>query len=145
MQEHARDYFEQGFNCAQSVCAAYAEHFGLDREIALRVSAGFGGGMGRLAGTCGAVSGAFMIIGLKYGAVQADDKESKENAYAQVREFAQRFTKRHGSLLCKELLGCDISTPEGYQRAKEEQLFTTRCPQLVQDAAEILEAMMCDV
>jgi C_GCAxxG_C_C family probable redox protein len=142
MQEHARDYFKQGFNCAQAVCVTYAEHFGLDHETALRVAAGFGGGMGRLAGTCGAVSGAFMVLGLKHGAVHADDKASKENAYAQVREFAQQFTERHASLLCKELLGCDISTPEGREQAREQQLSTTRCPQFVQDAAEILESMM---
>jgi len=140
--EQAVACFEEGFNCSQSVCSAYAEQFGLDRETALKVAAGFGAGMGRLAGTCGAVTGAVMILGLKYGAVDAKDKEAKEKTYARVREFAKRFTDRHGSILCKELLDCDISTPEGLNYAKEQKLFATRCAQLVKDAAEILAEMV---
>ena len=139
--EEAVACFEGGFNCSQAVCSTYAEQFGLDRETALKIAAGFGGGMGRLAETCGVVSGAFMVIGLQHGATQADDKESKEQAYEQVRSFAEQFTIRHGSLVCRELLECDISTPEGRERAKEQGLFSTRCPQFVRSAAEILEEM----
>ena len=134
--------FEKGFNCSQSVCAAYAEQFGCAQATALRLAAGFGGGMGRLAGICGAVSGAYMVLGLKYGAVAAADKDGKENTYAQVREFARRFAERHGSVVCKDLLGYDISTPEGLQAVKAHNLFKTRCAQLVRDAAEMLEAMV---
>ena len=140
--EQAVGNFEKGFNCSQSVCSAYAEQFGLDRQTALKVAAGFGGGMGRLAGTCGVVTGAFMIIGLKYGTVDAKDKEAKEKTYERVREFAKRFTDRHGSILCKELLDCDISTPEGLQSAREQKLFATRCSELVKGAAEILAEMV---
>jgi C_GCAxxG_C_C family probable redox protein len=140
--ERAVACFEEGFNCSQSAFSAYAEQFGVDRETALKIAAGFGGGMGRMAGTCGAVSGAFMVIGLKYGAVDGEDKPAKEKTYERVREFARRFTERNGSLLCKVLLDCDISTPEGYKRAKEQNLFSTRCSQFVRDAVEILEEML---
>ena len=140
--EEAVARFKKGFNCSQSVFSTYAEPFGVDRETALKVAAGFGGGMGRMSETCGVVSGAFMAIGLKYGAIKAEDKESKEKTYERVREFAKRFTERNGSIVCKELLDCDISTHEGHERAKDQELFSTRCPQFVRSAAEILEEML---
>jgi C_GCAxxG_C_C family probable redox protein len=133
---------KKGFNCAQSVFSPYAEQFGVNSEMALKIAAGFGGGMGRMAGTCGVVSGAFMIIGLKYGAIDAENKEAKEKTYERVRKFAKRFTDRNGSIVCKELLDCDISTPEGHERAREQNLFSTLCPQFVRSAAEILEEML---
>lgn len=121
--------------------SAYAPELGLAEETALKIAAGFGGGMGRMAETCGAVSGALMVLGLKYGAT-SHDPEAKERVYQQVRELAQRFTVRNGSLVCRDLLGNDISTPEGLQRARDEGLFTSVCPKFVQDAAEILEEML---
>lgn len=89
--------------------------------------------------TCGAVTGAFMVIGLKYGATLGEDKASKEKTHQVVREFAEKFASRNGSIACKELLGCDLSTPEGNAQAKEKNLFYTVCPKFVKDAAEILE------
>ena len=140
-REQAVKIFED-FNCSQSVCAAFAKQFGLECELALKVSAGFGGGMGRMAHTCGAVSGAFMVLGLKYGSAEPNDKVSKENTYAKVRAFAEKFTERQGSVLCRDLLECDISTPEGYAHAKEHDLFTEQCPVFIRAAAEILEEML---
>ena len=138
----AVECFKSGFNCTQAILSTHAEDFGLDRETALKVAAGFGGGMGRMAGACGAVTGAFMVLGLKHGATTADDKEAKERTYASVREFTKRFEARHRSIVCRELLGCDISTAEGQQTAKDQNLFTTVCPKLVEDAAVILEEML---
>jgi C_GCAxxG_C_C family probable redox protein len=129
--------FEEGCSCAQAIFSTYAETLGIDRQTAMKVSAGFGGGMGRMARTCGAVTGAFMVLGLKHG---GEDADSRENAYRKVRQFASQFEARHGSLLCKELMGCDISTPEGMQAMKERGLRSAVCTGLVRDAAEILEA-----
>jgi len=98
--------------------------------------------MGRMAQTCGAVTGAFMVLGLKYGNADIHDKEARERIYGLVREFARRFENRNGSIVCRELLGCDISNPEGAAAAKENGLFASVCPKLVGDAAEILEEMM---
>jgi C_GCAxxG_C_C family probable redox protein len=134
--------FKQGFNCSQSIAATYGEQFGLSREQGLKLGSGFGGGMGAMAETCGAVTGAFMVLGLKYGSNCASDKEAKLNTYLLVREFAKKFKDRNGSILCKDLIGCDISTAEGYQAAKEKGFFSTVCPKIVQDAAEILEEML---
>ena len=120
--------------------SAYATRLGLDGNTALKIASGFGGGIGRMAETCGAVTGAMMVLGLEHGNT-APDREAKERVYEQVREFAQRFRARNGSLLCRELLGCDISTPEGLQQAREADFVLKICPKFVRDAAEILEEM----
>ncbi len=129
----------EGFNCSQAVFSSYAD--GIDEETALKIASGFGGGMGRMAGTCGAVTGAFMVLGLRFGGI-TPDQEAKERIYEEVREFANRFKARNGSLLCRDLLSCDVSTPEGYEAAKESGLFATSCPKYLRDAAEILEEML---
>lgn len=137
--EQAVSCFKEGFSCSQALLSTYGVEFGLDRETALKVSGAFGGGMGRMGETCGAVTGAFMVIGLKYGNTRVDDRQAKEKTYSLVKEFVEKFKSRNGSIACRELLGCDISTPEGMEIAKEKNLFATLCPKLVSDAAEIIE------
>jgi C_GCAxxG_C_C family probable redox protein len=139
--ETAVSRFAEGFNCSQAVFSAYAEGLGLDEKAALKIAAGFGGGMGRMAETCGAVTGALMALGLKYGGI-TPDRETKERVYERVREFAARFKASHGSLACRVLLGCDIGTAEGQQIARQQNLFTTVCPQFVESAAGILEELL---
>ena len=140
--ERAVTCFKEGFSCSQAVLATYGTQFGLSREMALKVAGAFGAGMGRMSETCGAVTGAFMVIGLKYGKTRAEDEHTKERAYSLVREFVERFKARHGSIICRELLGCDLSTPQGMTRAKEEKLIDTRCPLFIEDAVEILEELV---
>lgn len=96
--------FKEGYNCAQAVTAAYADLFGMDKETALKVSASFGGGMGRMRQVCGAVSGMFLINGLANGSVSACDKEAKKNNYAMVQQLARAFMQENGSINCGELL-----------------------------------------
>jgi C_GCAxxG_C_C family probable redox protein len=139
--ETAVSRFAEGFNCSQAVFSAFAESLGIEETDALRIAAGFGGGMGRMAEICGAVTGALMVLGMKYGGT-TPDREAKERVYQQVREFAARFRARHGSLVCRDLLGCDISTAAGHQSAREQNLFTSRCPPFVRGAAEILEELL---
>jgi C_GCAxxG_C_C family probable redox protein len=124
------------------VLSSFGEEFGLDRELALKVAGAFGGGMARMGETCGAVTGALMVIGLKYGKTKAGDEGVREKTYEVVREFVKRFKSRHGSLLCRELLGYDLSSPGERTAASEKGLFTTLCPQFVRNAAEILEEMI---
>jgi C_GCAxxG_C_C family probable redox protein len=130
-------FFQQGFNCAQAILSVYAEQFELDRETALKLACGFGGGM-RMGQTCGAVTAAFMVIGLKYGHDKVQDKEAKARTYSLVEEFAEKFESRNRSL------GCDISTPDGMKTAQREDLFSTLCPKIVRDAAEILEEILSE-
>lgn len=134
--------FKEGFNCSQAILSAYAEQLGLDRELSLKISGAFGGGMGRMGEICGAVTGAFMVIGLKYAKTRAEDEEKKEKTYRLVKEFVSRFKNRNGSIVCRELLGFDISTPEGMEQIKERNLFSLLCPKFVHDSAEILEEIL---
>jgi len=139
--EAAAAVFAQGACCSQAVFSAYAAEYGLDRDTAMKVAAGFGAGMGRMVQTCGAVTGAYMVIGLKYGAASGD-REAKENTYRLVREFAQKFTAKNGSLVCSELLGCDISKPEGFEKMKSQGLHAKVCAKLVHDACELLDEVL---
>jgi C_GCAxxG_C_C family probable redox protein len=136
----AFERFLNDHNCCQSILEVFAAEFGLGGATALRIATGFGGGMGRMGEVCGAVTGAFMALGLKYGNPESN-AEAKGRTYEAVREFSRLFKERHGSILCRKLLGCDIGTPEGMAEAKNKDLFNTLCATLVRDAAEILEGM----
>jgi C_GCAxxG_C_C family probable redox protein len=129
---------QNGCACSQAVLAIYSESLGLSRQTLMRIASGFGGGM-RMGETCGAVTGALMVIGLRYAAENCSIPEGRANVSARVLEFAKRFKERNGSVLCRELLDCDISTPDGAKKAQELDLFKTACPKLVQDAVRILE------
>lgn len=133
--------FSQGLSCSQAVFSAYAAEYGLDSAMASRIASGFGGGMGRMGQTCGAVTGAYMVIGLKHGAATGD-REAKEKTYRAIREFAERFKARNGSAVCRDLLGCDISTPEGFEKMKTLGLHGTVCAKLVRDACDLLDDML---
>lgn len=137
--EQALACFNNGYSCSQAVFSTYSEQLGLDKESALKVSCSLGGGMGRLGETCGAVSGAYLLIGLKYGKVKSDDNLAKEKTYQLVREFAQRFEERNQHTSCKKLLGVDLLT--GDKNLIAEQVKTI-CPKMICDAAEIIEEML---
>ncbi|MBN2181830.1 MAG: C_GCAxxG_C_C family protein [Sedimentisphaerales bacterium] len=141
--EKAVERFKSGFNCSQSVFGSYSEQFGLDCDKALRIATGFGGGM-RMSETCGAVTGAFMVLSLKYGNTTAQDSESKAETYEKIEEYTARFKARNGSVKCRDLLGCDISTQDGRKEALDKDLFSTVCPEMVKIAAEILENMLAE-
>ena len=141
-KELATTCFKSGFNCSQSVLSTFSPALGLEQMQAYRVAAGFGGGMGRRGATCGAVTGAFMVIGLMYGAVDGNDKAAREKAYGKVNEFADKFIARNSALLCNDLLGVDISTPTGREFARKEGRFESLCPKFIGDATEILEEIL---
>jgi C_GCAxxG_C_C family probable redox protein len=123
--------------------STYGARFGLDREMAFKVAGVFGSGMGR-GDTCGAVTGAFMVIGLKHGKTKGSDDLSQARTDELAQRFVELFIARNATISCRELLGCDISTPEGLRAAKKEKHFKKRCPKFVQDAAEILEELLQD-
>ena len=102
----------------------------------------FGGGIAKSGDWCGAVTGAFLVIGLKYGRVRADDAAAKDHTYALVQEFVKRFKAKHGSARCNDLLGCDIGTPEGQKTIEEKKLHQTLCEDLIRDAMGILDGLL---
>lgn len=139
--ESAVDILGRQYNCAQAVLAALGPSEGLDSDTCLALAAPFGAGICKRAETCGAVTGALMALGLRHGKITVGAPEMKRLVYEIGAEFARRFTERNGSVICRDLLGCDIGTPEGMQAAKENDFHNTRCRQFVWDAAEIAAEM----
>jgi C_GCAxxG_C_C family probable redox protein len=133
--------FARGFNCAQAVFSAFAEEAGVSNELALKLTAPLGAGMGRAGETCGALSGALLALGLRYG---SDRPGGKEEMYRLARAFIEQFRAQHGTLLCRDLVGHDISTPEGLQAAREHNSFGTVCPAIVEQTARALASYMED-
>ena len=140
--EDAVDCFKEGYNCSQALFSTYAKELGVDPDTASKIASGFGGGIGCLGDICGAVTGAIMVISLNYGWSRAGDWSAKEKTYKKVQEFVNRFSSRRNSIKCKELLGHDISNPGERKKAQKENLFTTLCPMLIKDAAQILEDVL---
>jgi C_GCAxxG_C_C family probable redox protein len=142
--EAAKQNHAKGFSCSQAVLLAFAEELGVDKDTAARIAAGFGGGMGRSGRTCGAVSGAVMAIGLVEGATEPSDKAAKEKTYAVARRMLEEFRSQRGALDCNDLIGVDISTPEGYDLARERGLFAG-CGANVEASARILSGLLVDL
>lgn len=140
-KKEALKTFGERFNCAQAVFASFAGDLGLDRRTALRAASGFGSGMAGMALTCGAVTGALMVIGMKYGYISGEDRQAKSRTYDLAKEFIREFSQQNGSIVCRELLGCDVSTPDGLRLAREKDLFRTLCPKYVRSSVIILEEM----
>jgi C_GCAxxG_C_C family probable redox protein len=140
--DDAAAYFNEGFSCSQSVVSSFSEDLGLDQETARKLSCGFGAGMARSGNTCGAVTGAIIVIGLKYGKGTAGDDAAKEKTYALVQEFMAKFKAKNGSINCTELLGYDLRDPEQRKQAHISGTVARKCPQLSRDAAEILEKLL---
>lgn len=127
-------------NCAQSVLSAFDE-LGLDRETALKLALGFGGGIAHTGQTCGAVTAAIMVLGLKQGFNPANPKQYKEQVNNLAEEFMRRFKEANGSTLCRELMGVDVNTPEGAWAATDKKLYVQKCPNFVKSAVEIVEEL----
>ena len=131
----AQDRFAKGFNCSQSVLAAFASQLGIDDETALKLASPFGGGIAHQGNVCGAVTGALMALGAQKGNATP---ETKEETYRLAEEYVKQFQERHGSILCRELIGYDISKPDEFQKARESSVFHDTCPGLVRDAAGLV-------
>ncbi len=154
----AQGFFEEGYNCCQSVFLAFAKQYGFDRETACRLSASFGGGVGRLRQICGAVSAMALVCGLETGAVEGADQAAKAYNYENVQQLAAQFEAQSGSLICRELLGLDQEGADKELRekmqggmgrhqpqARDEQYYATRpCKRLIGLAAEITQKWLTD-
>ena len=137
--EKAQSRFEEEFSCSQSVLSTLAPELGLDEETALKIASAFGGGMMRRGEVCGAVTGALMVLGLKYGSSNPDEEEAVREA---SQELMKRFEEKNGSLLCRELLGYRLIVPEEMEAAKESGVFNTVCPLMVHNATTLTEEIM---
>lgn len=137
--ESAANFQAQGFNCSQSVFTPFATQFGLNEKTALQLASPFGGGFSNCGEVCGAVTGGLLALGLARG---ADTPPRKPDIYRLSQVFMRMFKEKHGTLLCRDLIDCDLSTPEGVQKAKEAGKFKNICLFLVRDSAEILQTLL---
>jgi C_GCAxxG_C_C family probable redox protein len=108
----------------------------------MKLSCGFGAGMGRNGRTCGAISAAIMVLGLEYGMTDSEEQERKVRTYEKVRELVGKFESRHGTIMCNDLLGCDISTEEGFTEAQEKNLTNTICLDIIDEVSCLLDEML---
>jgi C_GCAxxG_C_C family probable redox protein len=141
-RERAAQFHEQGYGCAQSVLASYAADYGLDEGLSLRLATGFGSGMGRMCEVCGALTGAFMVIGMKYGKEKSDGTRygsDTETTYRLVADVATKFKEKNGSIFCRELIGYNLMDPAERAKVVELGLFKLTCRKCILDAVEILE------
>jgi len=139
--EQAKELFLSGFNCAQSVLLSFADDLQFSREHAQKISAGFGGGMGKRQETCGAVTGAIMVIGLLKGEEVCSNDELKSEAYGAVKELTRSFEAEYKTTRCKELIGCDLNTPEGSAKFRDEKIMENVCAGCVGKAVRIVESI----
>ena len=142
IEEKALRTFRSGLNCAQAVLTAYSDEMEFDNNLALSVSCGFGGGMGRLQETCGAVTGSFMVLGIFNCKKLKENKERKEVTYSMIQKFSQEFKQINGTTDCLELLKCDLKTEEGNAYAKENNLFGTVCEKCISDSVKIVNKLI---
>jgi C_GCAxxG_C_C family probable redox protein len=141
--EVAVEKFVSGYNCAQSLLYAFGPELGLEGETALKVATGLGGGMGGRGEVCGAVSGGILALGLKFGRGGEQEKAVAQQTYQKTGELMAAFERVHGSCLCRTLLsGCDLRTPEGMQRFREENLHQKVCVGCVRTVGELLSGML---
>ena len=139
-EQNARNYFSDGYNCAQSVLGAFCEENDMAVKTAFKIANGFGGGM-RCGEVCGAVSGAVLVIGLKCGFHVEEDVEQKLFCNQKTFEFIEKFKKENGSPVCRDLLGADIRSPDDFNKPELQNLFKTVCPEMIASAVRILENM----
>ncbi|MCU0411073.1 MAG: C-GCAxxG-C-C family protein [Bacteroidetes bacterium] len=137
--EQAVEMFNKGFSCSQSIVSTYGPHVGLSGQDALKVSSAFGAGMGRLQETCGALTGAFMVVGCRHGMTEPGDSEAKETTYALVQLIAERFRQEHGAATCRDLVRCDLRTAEGSEEYRSSGRKAEVCIPCVRTAARLLE------
>lgn len=139
-REIAMNNFLKGYNCSQSIILAFEDMLPVDKELLSKMASSFGGGMGRLREVCGSVSGMFMIAGFLYGYDGPETGSVKADHYARIQELARRFEEKHGSIVCREMLGLSVKHDVPVPEARTNEYYKKRpCAEIIGDAAEILE------
>ncbi|MEM3459305.1 MAG: C-GCAxxG-C-C family protein [Candidatus Bathyarchaeia archaeon] len=135
--EKAVKHFLEGYNCAQSVLLTIFEHWNIKSDLVPKIATGFGGGIGRCGSVCGALAGGVMAIGAKYG-TNEPSPEKRLKTYELANEFYKKFEKQHGSVLCRELIGYNLSNPKELKKAQQSKVFEKKCVNFVRTVVETL-------
>ena len=139
-REKAMSIFREGYSCSQSLILAFEDEIEIDKSTALKIASSFGAGMGRLREVCGAVTGMFIVAGILYGYDSPEDREGKIEHYSLIQKLGGEFSEKHGSIVCRELLGLDLKKDIPVPEKRTKEYYKKRpCAELVGDAAEILE------
>jgi C_GCAxxG_C_C family probable redox protein len=139
--EFAKELFLSGHNCAQSVILSFADEFRISKELALKLASGFGGGMGKQQETCGALTGAVMVLGLLNGEKVTSNEELKSRTCGSVRELFRQFNEDFSTTRCRDLTGCDLNSPEGAEKFRENRVMEEICAEYVKKTVQILESI----
>lgn len=144
--KNALENFHQGFNCAQSLALAFQPYTELDRDMLLKLSSPFGGGMGRLREICGAFSGSLMILGLLLGYDTPETGEKKAELYSAVQAFAAWCQEKNGSIVCHELLGLQHGPQTPVPEKRTEEYYRKRpCGEIIGNTATLLAKYLNDM
>lgn len=141
-ESQALTTFRSGSNCAQAVLSSFTKDLGVDSDLALKLTTGFGAGMGRLQETCGAATGAFMVLGLHSAQKNISDEKAKEKTIDLIQAFDKEFKQIHGTINCKLLLNCNLKTEEGQKHYQDKKLSNSVCEKCVQNAVSIVQELI---
>jgi C_GCAxxG_C_C family probable redox protein len=133
-KKSSKDYFMEGGNCSESTLLGISESLGEKCKFIPQIASGFGGGFGRHGEVCGAISGSVMALGLVYGRKDPKDAGAKEKIYGIVDEYLKKFIEKYGTISCRELTGCDMLTPEGLKKIRDEKVHINICAPIVEFA-----------
>lgn len=136
--DYAVECFLNGYSCSQAVFTTYCEDYGIDKKLGLKLATPLGGGMGHTGQVCGAVSGALLVLGLKYGQDNVEEKQSKDLNYVIVKDFISKFNALNGSTNCSELIQYDLSDDTQLAAARQTDIFKTKCCKYVSDVTKLL-------
>jgi C_GCAxxG_C_C family probable redox protein len=144
LEQEAARYSDEGYNCAESVLLAFLSGWSKYFRMGVTSAAAtaFGGGMGRMGYTCGALSGGLIVIGLDIGRTDGKDDEGKKEAYLEAQELFRRFQQRWGTLTCRELTQCDLSTQEGFNKYRELKIHETKCIEIIKETVKAVSTIL---
>jgi len=140
--ERVLELLNEGHNCAEAIAGVFADAVGLSEEFCIRAATGFGAGMARTGHVCGLASGAILVLNLGIDRRRLDHVEGKEYVYSYVERLVSAVRTSHGSILCPEILGADLTDPADLQRILDERLFETRCHTAAERIVELVEALL---
>mgnify|MGYP001566381597 CR=1 FL=1 len=140
--EKAKVIFNSGLNCAQAILLTFTERYHLDKELAVKITCGFGGGMAGMQESCGAFTGSIMVIGLAKTNKELDNPTNKEIVYHYISEFTKRFKEKYPSTLCREILNCNLNSEEGYKTYEDMNLRDTVCAECVACSVTLLDELL---